>query len=82
VPLVSRVGGLADTVRDIAEHPNSGTGIVFPPTSAGLGEGLVRALKLFADKSAYTAVQQRGMAEDHSWQKAAQAYEQFYEDSL
>ncbi len=82
IPLVSRVGGLADTVRDIAEHPGSGTGITFPPTVAGFGEGLARAVKLFADRTAHATVQQRGMAEDNSWQKAALAYERFYDDSL
>jgi starch synthase len=82
VPLVSRVGGLVDTVTDIDAHPADGTGISFPPTAAGLENGLNRALRLFADKPAYAAVQSRGMARDFSWQRAALGYEQLYESSL
>jgi starch synthase len=82
VPLVSRVGGLVDTVVDIVADPVEGTGISFPPTAEGLAAGLRRALALFADKPTYAAVQARGMARDFSWQKAALAYEQLYEDAL
>lgn len=82
VPLVSRVGGLVDTVVDIGVSPTEGTGITFPPTAEGLADGLQRALSLFADKQKYTEVQDRGMARDFSWQKAALAYEQLYENSL
>jgi starch synthase len=82
VPLVSRVGGLVDTVLDIDAHPAEGTGITFPPTAEGLATGLERARVLFADKAAYAAVQDRGMTRDFSWQKAALAYEQLYESSL
>jgi starch synthase len=51
VPLVSRVGGLFDTVIDFGTDPAAGTGITFPPTAAGVRHGLERALKLFADKN-------------------------------
>jgi starch synthase len=82
VPLVSHVGGLADTVTDINESSEEGTGISFDPTAEGLGWGLKRAVALFQDKATYSAVQARGMARDFSWQKAALAYEQLYESSL
>jgi starch synthase len=82
VPLVSRVGGLVDTVINIDADPSEGTGISFMPTSEGLEAGLRRAMMLFADKPAYAATQARGMARDFSWQKAALAYEQFYENAL
>jgi starch synthase len=82
VPLVSRVGGLVDTVTDADELPDAGTGLTFAPTAEGLADGLQRALKLFADKPGFAAVQQRGMKKDFSWKKAAQGYEQLYRDSL
>ncbi|MGC4075282.1 MAG: hypothetical protein QM760_22825 [Nibricoccus sp.] len=41
-----------------------------------------RAITLFGDKTAYAAVQARGMARDFSWQSAALAYEQLYDSSL
>jgi starch synthase len=82
VPLVSRVGGLYDTVTDADSDPAAGTGITFPPTALGLGHGLERALKLFADKTAYAKVQAHGMARDFSWKNAAVAYERLYDESL
>jgi starch synthase len=82
IPLVSQVGGLVDTVTDLDADPANGTGIAFPPTSAGLEQGLRRALGLFADRPAYAAAQARAMARDFSWAKAALAYEQLYESSV
>jgi starch synthase len=82
VPLVSRVGGLLDTVTDVDEQPEKGTGITFPPTAAGFRDGLVRALGLFAEKPRLAGVQQRGMQKDFSWAKAAMTYERFYTDTL
>jgi starch synthase len=82
IPLVSRVGGLVDTVTDIAESPGDGTGITFSPTAAALRGGLDRALKLFADKKRFAEIQQRAMEKDFSWKKAATDYEQLYEQML
>ncbi|MBL9188728.1 MAG: glycogen synthase GlgA [Opitutaceae bacterium] len=82
VPIVSRVGGLADTVIDADEQPASGTGLMCEPEVLSLRDALQRALMLFADRPRYAAVQQRGMARDFSWKVAARAYEQLYQDSL
>lgn len=82
VPVVSRVGGLADTVTDADEQPDSGTGLMCEPTGESLRGALDRALKLFADKPRYAAVQQRGMARDFSWNVAAAGYENLYQDAL
>ena len=82
VPVVSRVGGLVDTVIDADEFPGAGTGLVCPPNAKGLAEGLERALVLFADRPHYAAVQARGMARDFGWHRAALAYERLYQDSL
>jgi starch synthase len=82
VPLVSRVGGLADTVTDADEDPANGTGLSFPPTAAGLRDGLERALKLYRDPARLAAVRRRGMQRDFSWATAAKAYEALYQDAL
>lgn len=82
IPLVSRVGGLVDTVIDIGVDPENGTGISFEPTSEGLREGLDRAVTLYPDKTRLAAVQQRAMGRDFSWKKAALGYEQLYEQAL
>jgi starch synthase len=82
IPVVSRVGGLIDTVIDADEQPAAGTGLLFAPTAAGLREGLDRAMKLFADPPRRAAVQARAMAADFSWKVAAAGYERLYQDSL
>jgi len=82
VPIVSRVGGLVDTVRDADEDPAGGTGIMCEPNAAALGDALERALKLYGNKPRHAAIQQRGMARDFSWKSAAAAYEALYRDSL
>jgi len=82
VPVVSRVGGLVDTVIDADADPEHGTGLICEPSSTGLLEALQRALALFADPTRYAGVQQRGMARDFSWKSAAGAYDRLYQDSL
>jgi starch synthase len=82
IPIVSRVGGLFDTVIDADEDPANGTGLVCDPNAASLRQALQRALILFSDKPRLQAVQQRGMARDFSWQVAAGGYERLYQESL
>jgi len=82
VPIVSRVGGLADTVTDADEFPGTGTGLMCEPNAGSLGDALGRALVLYADKRRYSAVQQRGMARDFSWKVAAAGYENLYREAL
>jgi starch synthase len=82
VPIVSRVGGLADTVIDIDEHPDIGTGVMCEPTVASLRSALHRAMRLFGDKPRYALTQRHGMARDFSWKAASAAYERLYQDAL
>jgi starch synthase len=82
IPIVSRVGGLVDTVRDADEDPAGGTGLMCEPNAAGLRDALERGLGLWADKPRLAAVQQRGMARDFSWKTSAAAYEALYRESL
>lgn len=82
IPLVSRVGGLADTVVDVNAHPNTGTGFIFSADEAGLKDGLNRSLKVFKDQALYKAVQKRGMSRDFSWKLSAMDYEELYKKVL
>ena len=82
VPIVSRVGGLIDTVIDADEQKAAGTGLMGAPTAEGLREALERALKLFGDPARMAAVQKRGMAKDFSWKSAAAGYEKLYQESV
>jgi len=82
VPIVSEVGGLADTVVDADSDGEHGTGLTHAPTTAGLADALHRSLVLFADRPRYAAVQQRGMRRDFSWAHAANAYEALYQEGV
>jgi starch synthase len=82
VPVVGRTGGLADTVIDANEAalgPGVATGLQFSPiNSANLQAALERAHKLFANKPVWTTIQKRGLAQDVSWDRSADAYLQLY----
>ena len=82
VPIVTRVGGFIDTVTDIDEHPEEGTGITFPPAAAEFGKALLRAMQLHGQPEQMLATIKRGMTRDFSWQKAATAYEQLYHETI
>jgi starch synthase len=79
IPLVTNVGGLVDSVKDIDAEPANGTGIVFRPTAEGLLEGLQRAQKLHATPAQMKAVQARGMKSTFSWADAVAGYEALYD---
>ena len=82
VPVVTRVGGLADTVIDANEAAlgaGVATGIQFsPPAIASLQAAISRAVALHADRSAWVAMQRAGMAADFSWRKSAARYAALY----
>jgi starch synthase len=78
VPVVARVGGLADTVIDAGPFALSqgvATGFQFAPVSAPmLSTALDRAMGVYRDKEAWRRLQQNGMATDVSWNSAATEY--------
>jgi starch synthase len=82
IPIVSRVGGLIDTVVDVDADPLDGTGLMAPPTASGLREALQRSLRLFSAKPRMAVVRERGMNRQFGWGSTAAAYEKLYQDSL
>jgi starch synthase len=82
VPIVSRVGGLEDTVRDLDEAGSDrATGFKFGPVSSeNLAAALRRAHTLFRDKSAWKRLQQNGMSTDVSWRNRASQYAGLYHE--
>lgn len=78
IPLASRVGGLVDTVRDIAEAGAKGTGIMFRPEPDDFVKAIGRALKLYADLARYSTAQREAMQQDFSWESVVGRYEQLY----
>ena len=75
VPVVSRVGGLADTIidaNDAALAAGVATGIQFAPTDEPSYENaLARTAALFRDQRRWREMQRRGMKADVSWQRSA-----------
>jgi starch synthase len=82
VPIVSRVGGLADTVIDanvVAVVAGVATGVQFGPASSeNLSDGLRRSNALFHDQRVWRKMQQNGMAVDVSWRNSARHYADLY----
>jgi starch synthase len=78
VPVVRATGGLEDTID---EQPNGGgNGFKFWGYSpSALMDALRRALGTFRNKTEWTAMMKRGMAQDFSWNAPAKEYERVYE---
>ena len=73
LPIVTPVGGLADTVDD------GETGIVIPsPTVQALSEGLKRAFQIYADPKSLRQMRQAAMKADFSWTASAKKYAALY----
>jgi starch synthase len=84
VPIVSRVGGLEDTVVDmdaIDIASERKTGFKFAPVmTQNLADALRRAHAAFRDKAAWCRLQQSGMSTDVSWRDRAARYADLYRE--
>jgi starch synthase len=82
LPLVHRVGGLADSVADAsAQNVEAGlaTGFVFDEfTAPALLSALRRAFELHAQPEAWARVQQSAMQQRFDWREAAGQYAALY----
>ncbi|MEO7854830.1 MAG: glycogen synthase GlgA [Rubrivivax sp.] len=80
VPVVRRVGGLADTVREaVADDDANSNGFVFDAASSlTLQAALGRAIECYRQPARWSALMQRGMELDHSWAGPAARYMALY----
>ncbi|MFZ4720418.1 MAG: glycogen synthase GlgA [Ilumatobacteraceae bacterium] len=82
LPVVARVGGLADTVvdaNDAALRDGVATGIQFAPVEAdALAVAVERAVALFRDRAAWQRMQRRAMTRDVGWASRAAQYLSLY----
>ncbi len=82
VPIVRRVGGLADTVVDASPAnlaAGRASGFVFDEaTPAALAHAVRRALALYQNLAAWRALALNGMRQDFSWERSARAYAALY----
>ncbi len=85
LPIVRRVGGLADTVVDAHTATladGTATGFAFDHASAfDLGAAVLRAIAAWRDKAGWRTMMARAMAEDFSWQGPAMQYLKLYEEA-
>jgi starch synthase len=82
LPVVRRVGGLADTVFEGSasiEQSSQANGFGFDAeTPDALAQALARARASWQDPVTRTAMQERGMQADLSWDRPAQSYRALY----
>lgn len=86
VPLVCRVGGLADTIVDANEaavDQGVSTGLQFFPASEhALADAITRTIRLYGDDKFWRKMQRRGMKADVSWENSAKKYANLYSKML
>jgi starch synthase len=84
LPLVRRVGGLADTVIDadaLSLADGTATGFAFDEESPqGLGAAIARAVELFRQRELWRRIVRRAMTRDFSWGAAARQYLALYRE--
>ncbi|PIE53727.1 MAG: glycogen synthase [Dethiosulfovibrio peptidovorans] len=79
VPVVRRVGGLADTITDMDEP--DGVGFVFERYDRDdLIRTVLRAMKTMEDRKSWESTVRRGMRRDFSWGESAKIYGKIYRD--
>ena len=78
IPVVARVGGLADTVIDANEMAlvaHAGNGLQFSPvTRTAFALTLERAVGLWRDRTTWRRLQRHAMAADVGWARPARQY--------
>ncbi len=81
LPVVTRTGGLADTVVDA--NADEGTGFILAElTPAALMAALARARKVLSSARRLQAMRTAGMGRDFSWSASAREYVALYERLL
>jgi len=82
VPVVSRTGGLADTVIDAnlaALATGSATGVQFNAVNYdAFAEAIDRTIALYRDRAAWHHIQRAGMKSDFSWGRSGKTYADLY----
>lgn len=86
VPIVSRVGGLADTIIDANEMAIASgvaTGLQFSPVNlTSFIDAIGRARVLWTDREVWRRVQRNGMAAEVGWGRPARQYAHLYRSCL
>lgn len=82
VPVVSAVGGLADSVVDAGERgiaEGATTGFAFTElTPQAFLAAARKAIGLYPNRALWQALQRNGMRQDFGWDRSAQSYRELY----
>lgn len=83
VPVVSRTGGLSETIidaNDAALSARVATGFQFHPVTAeGLRHAIRRACAAYRHRSHWSRLQLQAMRADYSWDRSAESYAALYQ---
>jgi starch synthase len=83
LPIVRRVGGLADTIVDTNDRTvrdGTATGFTFEDaTAASMVEALDRALSVYRQPLLWRKVQRTAMTQDFGWEQSARRYIETYQ---
>ncbi|NCC12994.1 MAG: glycogen synthase GlgA [Spirochaetia bacterium] len=84
LPVARRTGGLADSIIDLDENPEEGTGILFEQMSGhGILEAVERSLAWYRKgQKSMNEIRTRCMQWDSTWQRSAHSYLALYESSI
>ncbi len=83
VPIVRRVGGLADTVQEYDPATSAGNGFSFENYDPWeFFAAIVRAMALYRFKDVWRTIQRHGMKADHSWHASAERYVEVYRNAI
>lgn len=86
IPIVTAVGGLADSVTDASQQnisDKSATGFVLKQqTIKGLVATVQRALDVYQRPDDWRRLQLNAMSQDHSWKMSADRYLQLYQQAV
>jgi starch synthase len=83
LPIVTPVGGLADSVIDFGKQPAEANGFMLADRdSASLVSSIELMLEVYRQPSQWRQLQRRAMSEDHSWSNSASEYLTLYQTAL
>ncbi len=86
IPIAHKTGGLADSIIDIDEYPEKGTGLLFDNlTAENVKKHVARAIQLYnrtEGNGCLKNIRKRAMEQDFSWEASAKEYIELYESIL
>ncbi len=83
IPIVRKVGGLADTVENFDTIKKTGNGFVFRNFNEySLFGQIARAYELYRNKEAWNQLQKNAMKSDFSWKHSAEEYIKLYDRAI